>query len=49
MKPIDVTDDSSPEYNQDFIKTDSKFKVDDHIRFSKHKNIFDKGYALNWS
>ena len=49
MKPIDVTDDSSPEYNQDFIKTDSKFKVDDHVRFSKHKNVFAKGYAPNWS
>ena len=47
MKPIDVTDDSSPEYNQDFIKTNSE--VDDHVRLSKYKNIFAKEYAPNWS
>ena len=30
-------------------KKDPKFKVGDHVRISKHKNIFAKGYALNWS
>ena len=29
MKPIDVTDDSYPQYNEDFIKKDPKFKVGD--------------------
>ena len=28
---------------------DPKFKVGDHIRISKYKNIFAKGYAPNWS
>ena len=49
MKPIDVTDDFYAEYNEDFNKTDSKFKVSDHVRISKYKNIFAKGYTPNWS
>ena len=47
-KPIDVTDDSYAEYNEDFNKKDPKFKVGDHVRISKYKNIFAKGYAPNW-
>ena len=49
MKPIDVTDDSDAEYNEDFNKKDPKFKVGDHVRISEYKNIFAKGYASNWS
>ena len=49
MKPIDVTDDSYAEYNEDFNKKDPKFKVGDHVRISKYKNIFAKGYTRNWS
>ena len=49
MKPIDITDDSYGEYNEDFNKKDPKFKVGDHVRISKYKNIFAKGYAPNWS
>ena len=49
MKPIDITDDSYAEYNEDFNKKDPKFKVGDHVRISKYKNIFAKGYAPNWS
>ena len=37
------------EYNEDFNKEDSKFKVGDHVRISKYENIFAKGYAPNWS
>ena len=48
-KPIDVTLDSYAEYNEDFKKKDPKFKIDDHVRISKYKNIFAKGYAPNWS
>ena len=25
-----------------------KFKVNDHVRISKYKTIFAKGYAPNW-
>ena len=49
MKPIEVTDDSYAEYNEEFNKKDPKFKVDDHVRISKYKNIFAKGYVPNWS
>ena len=49
IKPIDVTDDSYAGYNDDVNKKDPKFKVGDHVRISKYKNIFAKGYAPNWS
>ena len=49
MKPIDVTGFCYAEYNEDFNKKDPKFKVGDLVRVSKYKNIFDKGYILNWS
>ena len=49
MKPIDVTSDSYAEYNEDSNKKDPKFKVGDHVRISKYKNIFAKGYTPNWS
>ena len=49
MKPIDVADDSYAEYNEYFNKKDPKFKVGDHVRISKYKNIFAKGYTPNWS
>ena len=40
IKPIYVTFDSYAEYNEDSNKKDPKFKVDDHVRISKYKNIF---------
>ena len=49
MKPIDATRDSYVEYNEDFNKKDPKFKVGDHVRISKYKKIFAKGYTPNWS
>ena len=49
MKPIDVTNDFFAEYNEESNKKDSKFKVGDHVRISKYKNIFAKGYSPNWS
>ena len=49
IKPIDLTSDSYAEYNEDFNKKGPKFKVNDHVRISKYKNIFVKGYVSNWS
>ena len=49
MKPIDITDDSFAEYNEESNKKDPTFKVGGHVRISKYKNIFAKGYAPNWS
>ena len=42
MKPIDVTDDSFAEYNEEPNRKDHEFKVGDHVRISKYKNIFAK-------
>ena len=49
MKPIEVTDRSYAEYNEESNKRNPKFKVGEHVRISKYKNIFAKGYAANWS
>ena len=49
MKPIDVGDESFAEYNEESNEKDAKFKVGDHVRISKYKNIFAKGYSPNWS
>ena len=49
IKPVDVKSDSYVEYNENSNKKDPKFKVGDHVRISKYKNIFAKGYAPNWS
>ena len=49
MKPIDVTNDYFAEYNEDANKNDPKFNVGDHVRISKYKNIFAKGYVPDWS
>ena len=49
MKPIDVKSDSFAEYDEEPNEKDPKFKVGDHVRISKYKHIFPKGYAANWS
>ena len=49
MKPLNVKNDSFAEYNEESNEKDPKFKVADHARISKYKNIFAKGYAPNWS
>lgn len=27
----------------------AKFKINDHVRISKHKHVFEKGYTPNWT
>ena len=49
MKPIDAEDDSFAEYNEKSNEKDPKCKVGDHVRISKFKNVFAKGYTPNWS
>ena len=39
-KPIDVTDYSFAEYNEELNERNPKFKVGDHVRISNYKNIF---------
>ena len=42
MKPRDVKNDSSAEYNEESNKKDPKFKVGVQVIISKYKNIFAK-------
>ena len=49
MEPIDITDSSYAEYNENSNKKDPKFNVGDHVRISEYENIFAKGYTPNWS
>ena len=54
MKPVDVKDNSyidSMELRseKEVNDKDPKFKVGDHVRISKYKSIFAKGYTPSWS
>ena len=49
MKTIDVTSEFYTEYHEDSTVTKLKLKVGDHVRISKYRNIFAKGYTKNWS
>ena len=49
MKPIDVEDDTYINTDKEINNKDPKFRIGDHVRISKHKNIFAKGYTPNWS
>ena len=48
MKPIDVKRGSFAEYNEKSNHKNPKFEVGDHVRKSKYKNIFARGYTPNW-
>ena len=49
MKPIDVKSDIFAKHNEESNEKDPEFKVGDHVRISKYKNIFAKGYVPNWT
>ena len=49
MKPVHVKDNTSIDFKEEVNDNDPKFKVGDHVRSSKYKNIFAKGYTPNWS
>ena len=49
MKPVDVKDDTYIDIEKEVNDRDPKFKVGDHIRISKYKNVFAKGYTPNRS
>ena len=49
MKAIDAMSRNYIEYNVNSNDKDPKFKVGDHVRISKHKSSFAKGYTPNWS
>ena len=49
MKLVDVKDNTYIDFKKESNDENPKFKVGDHVRISKHKNIFAKGYSPNWS
>ena len=49
MEPVDVKDDTYINFLKEVNDRDPNFKVSDHVRISKYKNIFAKGYTPNWS
>ena len=44
MKPVDVKDNTYIDFFEKVNDKDSKFEVGDHVRISKYKNIFAKGW-----
>ena len=49
MKPINFKDNTYIGFKKEVNDKNPKFKVCDHLRISKYKNIFAKGYMPNWS
>ena len=49
MKPVDVKDNTYIDSKKEVHDKDPKIKVGDHVKISKYKNIFTKGYTPNWS
>ena len=47
IKPVDVKDDTYIDSSKE--DNDKEFKVGDHVRISKYKNIFGKEYTPNCS
>ena len=49
MKLIDVKGNTYIDFDKEVNDNDPKFNVGDHVRMSKYKNIFAKGYTPNGS
>ena len=49
MEPLAVKDNTCIDFKKDINDKEPRFKVGDHVRISKQKNIYPKGYTLNWS
>ena len=49
MKSNDVKDNTYIDFGKEVNDNDPKFKVGHHMRISKYKSIFAKGYTPNWS
>ena len=48
MKPSNVKDNTYINIDKEVNNEGPKFQVGDHVRISKYKNIFAKGYTPNW-
>ena len=49
MKPVDVKVDTYIDFKKEVHDKIPKSKVSNHVKISKYKNIFAKGYTPNWS
>ena len=49
MKPVDVKDNTYINFKKESDDKNPIFKVGDHVRISKYKNIFAREYVPNWS
>ena len=49
MKPVDVKQGTYINLNKKISDEDLQFKIVGIVRISKYKNIFAKGYVLNWA
>ena len=49
IKPVEVKDNTYIDSSKKINDKDSNCKVGDHVKISKFKNIFAKGYTPNWS
>ena len=49
MMPVNKTSSTYIDSCIENIDKDPKFKVEDHVKISKYKNIFTKVYTPNWS
>ena len=49
MKPVDIKDNTYINSSKEVNDKDPKFKVCDHVRITKYKTIFAKGYTPNQS
>ena len=49
MKPVDVKSNTYIDFHKENNKEGSKFKVGNHVRILKCKNILQKAYVPNWS
>ena len=49
MKPFDIKSSTYIDFDVENNDKDPKFKVCDHVRISKYKNIYAKGYTSNYS
>ena len=49
MKPVNIKDYTYIDFKKEVNDKDLKFQIGDHVRISKYKNSFAKGYMPNWS
>ena len=49
IKSVNVEDNTYVDFKKEVNDKDPKFKVGNHVRISKYKTFFTKGYTPNWS